>query len=182
MHQEKQGREVRKGDWMVTMTPDDLYRNPMEIAWTFDYALGQDKVEDLYKRAKQNQWDSDVLLPWDTEVDPSNPLIADRSSLYPQMPFFKKLSKSQQETFIAHSTAQLLSQFLHGEQGALMTAACVTHSVPGHDRQALCGDPDHGRSAPCRSLFEILRQDRDGLSDVALAQGANRRDAEIRPL
>ena len=126
----KTGRLVEKDGWKVTMTPDDLYRNPMEIAWSFDYALGAGKVEDLYRRAKQSQWDSDETLPWDTEVDPSNPLIADRSSLYPKLPFFKKLSKSQQETFIAHSTAQLLSQFLHGEQGALMTAAAVTHSVP----------------------------------------------------
>jgi hypothetical protein len=121
---------IQKGDWKVSMTPDDCYRNPMEIAWTFDYTLGADKVEDLYKRAKQNQWDSDQLLPWNTEVDPSNPLMTDRSSMYHQMPFFGRLSKSQRETFIAHSTAQLLSQFLHGEQGALMTAACVTHSVP----------------------------------------------------
>jgi len=121
---------VKKGDWQVTMTPDDVYRNPMEIAWTFDYALGRGKVEELYKRAKQNQWDSDELLPWNMEVDPSKPMISDRASLFHQMPFFKKLSKSQRETFTAHSTAQLLSQFLHGEQGALMTAACVTHSVP----------------------------------------------------
>jgi len=120
---------VTKGDWKVTMNPDDIYRNPMDIAWTFAYEFGQDKVEDLYRRAKQNQWDSDELLPWDHEVDPSNPMLADQS-IYHQMPFFKKLSKSQQETFTAHSTAQLLSQFLHGEQGALMTAACVTHSVP----------------------------------------------------
>ncbi|MEI9988839.1 MAG: ferritin-like domain-containing protein [Rhizomicrobium sp.] len=121
---------VTKGDWKVSMTPDDLYRNPMEIAWTFDYALGKGKVEDLYKRAKQNQWDSDELLPWDTQVDPSKPMVSDRSSMFHKMPFFAKLSKSQRETFTAHSTAQLLSQFLHGEQGALMTAACVTHSVP----------------------------------------------------
>jgi hypothetical protein len=46
------------------------------------------------------------------------------------MPFFQRLSKTQQETFMAHSTAQMLSQFLHGEQGALMTAATVTHGVP----------------------------------------------------
>lgn len=117
-------------DWKVTMNPDDLYKNPMSIAWTFDYMMSADKVEDLYKRAKQNQWDSDELLPWDTAVDPSKPLINDRSDIYHRMPFFSKLSKSQQETFTAHSTAQLLSQFLHGEQGALMTAACVTHSVP----------------------------------------------------
>ena len=117
-------------DWKVTMNPDDIYKNPMSIAWSFKYIMSGDKVEDLYKRAKQNQWDSDDLLPWDTMVDPSKPLINDRSDPYHRMPFFSKLSKSQQETFTAHSTAQLLSQFLHGEQGALMTAACVTHSVP----------------------------------------------------
>jgi len=121
---------IQKGDWKVTMTPDDLYRNPMEIAWTFDYALGHNKVEDLYRRAKQNQWDSDEILPWNTQVDPSKPMVSDRASIFHKMPFFEKLSKSQRETFTAHSTAQLLSQFLHGEQGALMTAACVTHSVP----------------------------------------------------
>jgi hypothetical protein len=123
-------KTVKKGKWEVTMTPDDLYRNPMEIAWSFDYLLGKGKVEDLYKRAKQNQWDAAETMPWDTKVDPSSPLIADRSSIFHKMPFFSKMSKSQRETFTAHSTAQLLSQFLHGEQGALMTAACVTHSVP----------------------------------------------------
>ena len=119
-----------KEDWRVSMNADDIYKNPMAIAWTFDYLLSGDKVEDLYKRAKQDQWDSDQLLNWDTPVDPSKPMINDRSDIYHRMPFFSKLSKSQQETFTAHSTAQLLSQFLHGEQGALMTAACVTHSVP----------------------------------------------------
>ncbi len=44
--------------------------------------------------------------------------------------FFQRLSQQQQETFSAHSTAQLLSQFLHGEQGALLTAATVAHAVP----------------------------------------------------
>ena len=77
-----QGKVIKKGKWEVTMTPDDLYRNPMDIAWSFDYLFGKGKVEDLYKRAKQNQWDSDQLLPWDTKVDPSNPLIADRSSVF----------------------------------------------------------------------------------------------------
>jgi len=46
------------------------------------------------------------------------------------MPFFQRLSPTQQETFTAHSTAQMLSQFLHGEQGATLTAATITHGVP----------------------------------------------------
>ncbi|MDZ4136295.1 MAG: hypothetical protein U1D06_12000, partial [Paracoccaceae bacterium] len=124
----------RNGDelpvWLAGKTPDDIYRSPLEIAWTFDYLMSGDKIEDLYRRAKQDQWNSDERLPWDMTVDPSRPLIKDAQDIYHRMPFFQKLSKSQQENFTAHSTAQLLSQFLHGEQGALMTAACITHSVP----------------------------------------------------
>jgi hypothetical protein len=116
--------------WLGDKTPDDIYRSPLEIAWTFDYLMSGDKIEDLYRRAKQDQWNSDERLPWDLTIDPSRPMMNDEQDIYHRMPFFKKLSKSQQERFTAHSTAQMLSQFLHGEQGALMTAACITHSVP----------------------------------------------------
>jgi hypothetical protein len=101
----------------------------MEVAWNFDYEGAIAKIDDLYHRAKENQWNA-ADLDWDTPIDPSNPIVASDSSDYAGMPFFKKLSNQQRETFTAHSTAQLLSQFLHGEQGALMTAATVTHGVP----------------------------------------------------
>lgn len=109
---------------------EDIYKTTSNIAWRFDYVQNEQKVEDLYNRAKQNQWDAIEILDWDYEVDPSKPLIGGQDSVYANMSFFKKLNQSQQEKFMAHSTAQLLSQFLHGEQGALMTAAMVTHSVP----------------------------------------------------
>ena len=110
--------------------PADSYDNNMQIAWKFSYDVSDPKLEDLYRRAKQNQWDSDEQLDWSQNVDPSRPLVSEEQNTYCRMPFYKRLSKSQQETFNAHSTAQLLSQFLHGEQGALMTAAAVSHSVP----------------------------------------------------
>ena len=105
------------------------YKTPMDVSWNFDYEAGVPKIEDLYKRAKDNQWNADHLK-WETPIDPSNPIIAADHSMYYKMPFFNKLSKVQQETFGAHSTAQLLSQFLHGEQGALLTAATIAHGVP----------------------------------------------------
>ncbi|MBT4169739.1 MAG: hypothetical protein HOE05_16500, partial [Rhodospirillaceae bacterium] len=107
-------------------TADDYYENAMQIAWNFKYDVSDQKLQDLYRRAKQNQWDSDAQLDWEQTVDPSRPLVNEAQSTYCRMPFFKKLSQSQQDAFNAHSTAQLLSQFLHGEQGALMTAAAVS--------------------------------------------------------
>ncbi len=106
----------------------DSYKAVMEVSWNFDYETSIDKVNDLYKRAKTNQWNADDL-DWDVAIDPSNPIMRRENTQYYDMPFFKRLSAQQQETFIAHSTAQMLSQFLHGEQGALLTASTITHGV-----------------------------------------------------
>jgi hypothetical protein len=107
----------------------ETYKAPMEVTWNFDYDGEIPKIQDLYTRAKSNQWNADDL-DWDSPIDPSNPIMSPEHSQYARMPFFQKLSQSQQETFTAHSTAQVLSQFLHGEQGALMTASAITHAVP----------------------------------------------------
>ena len=105
---------------------------PMEYCWQFDYDIDLPKLQSLYGKAKQNQWDADTL-DWDQEIDPSKPLIDESQFRFKDLSVVKKLSKSQQEKFSAHSTAQLLSQFLHGEQGALMTAAALTHAVPDYE-------------------------------------------------
>jgi hypothetical protein len=107
----------------------ETYKASMEVSWNFDYAGEIPKVHDLYTRAKSNQWNADDL-DWDSPIDPSNPIMSPEHSQYGRMPFFNKLSQSQRETFTAHSTAQVLSQFLHGEQGALLTASTITHAVP----------------------------------------------------
>ena len=113
----------------ITRPHSETFETVMQVAWNFDYAGQVAKIDDLYQRAKDNQWDA-AGLDWDTPIDPSNPIIAPEHSQYARMPFFQRLSQKQQETFSAHSTAQMLSQFLHGEQGALLTAATVAHGVP----------------------------------------------------
>ncbi|MCB1691450.1 MAG: diiron oxygenase [Pseudomonadales bacterium] len=106
----------------------DSYKTLMEVSWNFDYETDIEKVKDLYTRAKNNQWNADEL-DWDVTIDPSNPIMRRENTQYYDMPFFKRFSPAQQETFIAHSTAQMLSQFLHGEQGALLTASTITHGI-----------------------------------------------------
>ena len=118
-----------EADW----TQSDVFKTPMEICWQFDYEIEQETLANLYAKAKQHQWDAEQLLDWSIEIDPSKPIIDQNASGFLKLPLFQKLSQSQRDRFAAHSTAQLLSQFLHGEQGALMTAAAVTHSVPDYE-------------------------------------------------
>ncbi len=100
----------------------------------FDWEYRSDfpEMRELYTRAKQNQWDADVALDWSRDVDPLNPEV-------PLLPadFFPvdelhgrfKLSATEQREFSYSVCAWMLSQFLHGEQGALYAAAQVTESV-----------------------------------------------------
>src|SRR2546426_12328517 len=123
-----------QGDW----TASEAFKAPMQICWQFDYEISQEKLANLYRKAKQAQWDAEQELDWSIEIDPSQPIIDEQRNFFLRMPFFKRLSPTQRETFGAHATAQLLSQFLHGEQGALMTASALTHAVPDYDAKLYC--------------------------------------------
>ena len=116
-------------NWETT----DILKAPMEICWQFDYEIHIDKLHNLYKKSKRMMWDSDVDIDWTREIDPSKPLVGGQRLDFDKIPVLAKLSDSQRELFTAESTAHLLSQFLHGEQGALMTAAALTHAVPDYE-------------------------------------------------
>src|ERR1700712_4519544 len=108
-------------------------KSPMEICWQFAYEIDSDKLKALYSKAKKYQWDAEADLDWDYPVDPSRPMVSeDVSGGLMSVPLVRSLSSSQQERLRAHFAAHRLSQFLHGEQGALMTAAALTHAVPDY--------------------------------------------------
>ena len=111
----------------------DILKSPMEICWQFDYEISREKLKNLYSKSKRLQWDSEQDLDWSIEIDPSRPIVSETRNGIDRIPLFQRLSDGQRETFVAHSTAHQLSQFLHGEQGALMTAAALTHAVPDYE-------------------------------------------------
>ena len=111
----------------------DVLKTPMEIAWQFDYEIGIEKLRNLYSKSKQRQWDAERDVDWELPVDPSKPIMDESQFLFDRIPVVQRLSPSKREEFRAHATAHLLSQFLHGEQGALMTAAALTHAVPDYE-------------------------------------------------
>jgi hypothetical protein len=104
----------------------------------FDWTYPHDhpEMQELYKRAKQGQWDGDDL-PWHTDVDPMNPEVPllpehffDFSVLADERIF---LTEKESRKFTYSITSWMLSQFLHGEQGALFAAAQVTEAVQFFD-------------------------------------------------
>ncbi len=115
-----------------TLTPA---RHSAHFDWT--YPSDHPQMRALYNRAKKAQWNSDTTLPWETSVDPYDPNV-------PLLPdgFFDfealaragaRLDDKEKQRFVHSITAWMLSQFLHGEQGALFAAAQVTEAVQFFD-------------------------------------------------
>lgn len=104
--------------------------SPLELIWNWAYEIEHSRLEDLYRKAKRDQWDADVQLDWSAPVDPAAKILDRERTGIMRMKFFERLSKSQLETFNAKNAAWILSQLLHGEQGALMVAGTLIAAVP----------------------------------------------------
>ena len=118
---------------MDSPASSDRYQAPMDVVWQFDYEIDIAKLRELYSKAKRLQWDAEQQIDWAQEIDPSQPLIDDARSAVMQIPFMQQLDARRKAAFNAHNSAYILSQFLHGEQGALMVAAQQVHAVPDYE-------------------------------------------------
>jgi hypothetical protein len=105
----------------------------LDVTYTWGYQETRKELRDLYTKAKRNQWIPEDVLPWDTDVDldkPSGP-----PELFPLYgsDIYRKLSEKDLQRMNTEVSAWSLSQFLHGEQGALLAAAQLVNSVPDLD-------------------------------------------------
>jgi hypothetical protein len=104
------------------------------VHFDFEYRGAFPEMQDLYRRAIENQWNAETTLDWSIDVDPLNPEVPILpASFFPVEDFEQAtgimLSDAEKQRFRHSVSAWVLSQFLHGEQGALYAAAQVTESV-----------------------------------------------------
>jgi len=102
-----------------------------------NYALDFPEMSELYRRAVENQWDGNKDLDWSTHVDPMNPEVPivnpDFLPFDGLEEFGIKLNKKEKAEANYSMITWFLSQFMHGEQGALYASAQVTESVKWMD-------------------------------------------------
>jgi hypothetical protein len=107
----------------------------------WDYERDRGQLVTLYNKAMGSQWNSVTDLDWSTDVDPErlvaeqeSPLlaVARQAGTLPGSPLAawgeREYGALGVELFKAN-----LSQFMHGEQGAMMTAAKIVETVPWID-------------------------------------------------
>jgi hypothetical protein len=102
--------------------------------FSWDYERGRGRLLALYERGKQRQWNASTRLDWSIEVDPgSEANFADWQVPIYGSEMWDRMDAAARRELRHHMTAWLNSQFLHGEQGALICAAKIVQTVPDLD-------------------------------------------------
>ncbi|HWB65348.1 MAG TPA: ferritin-like domain-containing protein [Mycobacteriales bacterium] len=116
----------------VTTTWDVPTTAAARFNWEYDD--GRDRLLALYQKGKDKQWDATKRIDWSIDVDWANPLgFPDNYNPFTGTEIWEKMSKEEQDNFTHHQAAWTWSQFLHGEQGAMITAARIVETVPDLD-------------------------------------------------
>ncbi len=114
-----------------------------DAIFTWDYEKGRrPALNKLYEKAKVSMWNGETDLPWDTAVDPMDLVELQRAQfgMTPELRKentrgtpFEKWSDAQFDELALESNNWMLSQFMHGEQGALICTAKIVETVPWID-------------------------------------------------
>ncbi|MGA2209091.1 MAG: ferritin-like domain-containing protein [Acidimicrobiales bacterium] len=117
-------------------------RSNYDTIFTWDYEKGnRPKLNRLYEKAKTSMWNAQTDLPWDTVVDQEKLVEEQKLLMGPPLHTYVDIKGTAFEHWTEKEWDQLaiegqnwtLSQFMHGEQGALVCTAKVVESVPWID-------------------------------------------------
>ena len=116
-------------------TQEPGYGTAMEVVFQWNYEPEVDELRRLYVKATEAQWVAERDLDWERSIDlerfASTPLGA--AIPIEQTSYWKAMPEELRGKVIRRTTAFRLSNFLHGEQGALMVAAQLVNAVPHTD-------------------------------------------------
>lgn len=108
--------------------------------FTWDYSLSRPALRKLYEKAKNGQWNATTDLDWDTDVDleavVEGDQIATAAGIDPNLYDDTVIGHWSDKEWLDYGIQNrkwTLSQFLHGEQGALLCTAKITETVPWYD-------------------------------------------------
>jgi hypothetical protein len=119
-------------------------RSTTDATFTWDYEQSRAPLVKLYEKAKTSQWNASTDLDWSIDVDIEKVVLANMAQNNPDGAMFfggvdlagtqfAKWSEKEWTQLAIEGNNWTMSQFLHGEQGALICTARIVETVPWID-------------------------------------------------
>jgi len=117
-----------------TTTTDWDVKQHFTSTFRWEYEDGRASLLSLYEKGKARQWNAAERIDWSQELDPENPeqLPDESMPIFGSGPYLRMTEKEKVQAR-THFQSWQLSQFMHGEQGALVCTAKIVQQVPSMD-------------------------------------------------
>ncbi|MFK7828196.1 MAG: ferritin-like domain-containing protein [Congregibacter sp.] len=106
----------------------EIFQTPLTGAYNWDYTVQDDRIKKLYDLGKQLNWDPEMDIDWNRPW-PEDEFAPELMNLHDYEPYLA-MDVATRKEFWLHMNAWSLSQFLHGEQGALLVASQLCSCAP----------------------------------------------------
>jgi hypothetical protein len=126
--------------------------------YAWNYGSVKEGLRDLYEKAKRDQWNGTTQLRWDTPVDPEAEIIPAAINPLQDYAPYRKLDAREKSRLRHAQIALQLSQFLHGEQGALIVASQLVAAVPWMDAKYYAGTQTMDEARHVEVFSRYLRE------------------------
>jgi len=141
----------------------EIFHTPLTGAYNWDYTVADNRIKKLYELGKELNWNGSIDLNWDYN-HPADKRIMEPDEELPHeaLDAYNDLSEEEKILFDRHSTAELMSQFLHGEQGALLVASQLASCAPTYNAKLYAASQtfDEARHV---EVFNKYLQDKIGI-------------------
>ncbi|MGZ3404614.1 MAG: hypothetical protein ACXU8P_13915, partial [Phenylobacterium sp.] len=101
-----------------------------DVTFNWDYDDGRETMMGLYRKGVEMQWNAETRIDWSQELDEENPeQLPDEMLPISGMPEYEAMSAKEKAKVRRHFQGWQISQFMQGEQGALICAAKIVTQV-----------------------------------------------------
>jgi AcrR family transcriptional regulator len=117
---------IDQTEWRIPGASDTVFN--------WEYNAGREYLLGLYEKGKERQWNATRRIDWSQNVDPENPIqVPDEYIPIFGSDLWDDMTDKEKRNARHHFQAWQFSQFLHGEQGALVCTAKIVQQVPDVD-------------------------------------------------
>ena len=107
----------------------EIFNTPLVGHYNWDYTDADTRIKKLYELGKELNWNGSIDLDWSNGLKKGEPPI--KAELIARMEGpLAALPEEERLEYMRHDQAWTLSQFLHGEQGAMLVASQLVSCAP----------------------------------------------------
>ena len=107
----------------------EIFNTPLVGHYNWDYTDADTRIKKLYELGKELNWNGSIDLDWSNGLKKGQPPL--KAELIARMEGpLAALPEEERLEYMRHDQAWTLSQFLHGEQGALLVASQLVSCAP----------------------------------------------------